>query len=495
MIHGTQPRLFNSLGREMIDFRPADDSVRIYTCGMTVYADAHLGNLRPYVFSDTLSRMLKWKGLSVTSVVNITDIGHTVGDGDLGEDKVEVTARAQSASVSDVTQHYTAVFFRDLARVNVMPQTYNPPASDYVPQMIEFARVLERRGFTYRLESGLYFDTAKSQGYGKLALKPSGGRHPDVHRLETVVGKRSPADFAIWRSEHGPQKRLVHWDSPWGAGVPGWHLECSVMSIELLGEHFDIHTGGVDHREIHHVNEIAQSEAYIGDGRDWVPLWMHNEFVLLGNHKIAKSSGRMPILEDLIDAGYHPLSYRYFLLNAHYRSQLDLTETGLRAALAGFRRLISRVAQLGPLPETSSRDMAAAELTSPAAAEALDAIDSAIADDLNTPRVLAEVYRILRLEAVSDYERAVLVATAEQLLGIGLGVLTPDEITLATRLAMPGDFIDGLVEARAAARRARDWTEADRIRDQLTAIGVRVLDTADGSRWEPSITEASWGVP
>jgi cysteinyl-tRNA synthetase len=483
---GAQPKFFNSLGREVTDFRPSGDPVRIYTCGMTVYANTHLGNLRPYVFSDTLTRMLKWKGKNVTSVVNVTDIGHTVGDGDLGEDKIEVAARAQSASVWDITRHYTDVFFRDLARVNVTPQTYNPRASEYVPKMIEFAQVLQLKGFTYQLESGLYFDTTKSPGYGRLALKPPIDRDSEIHRLEVVPGKRSAADFAIWRSEFGPQRRLVHWDSPWGPGVPGWHLECSVMSMELLGNHFDIHTGGVDHREIHHVNEIAQSEAYLGDRRDWVPIWMHNEFVLLGNHKIAKSSGRMPILEDLVEAGYHPLSYRYFLLNAHYRSQLDLTEAGLRAALAGFRRLVSRVAQLGPLPEADTRDAAVAQLTSPAGVDALETLDAAISDDLSTPRVLAEVNRILRLDTLSGHDKRVLVATAEQLLGLGLGVLTPDDITLATRLAMPEDFIDALVKARAAARRAHDWAEADRIRDQLTAIGVQVLDTPEGSRWEPA---------
>jgi cysteinyl-tRNA synthetase len=485
MVRGSQPKLFNSLGRAVTDFKPIGDPVRIYSCGLTVYANPHLGNLRPYVFSDTLRRMLEWKGISVTSVINITDIGHVVGDRDLGEDKVEVTARAQNTSVWEVTRHYTRVFFEDLAAINVLPQTYNPRASDHVPQMVEFARVLERKGFTYLLDSGLYFDTAKSPGYGRLALKPLSADY-DVHRLEVVPGKRSPADFAIWRREQGPQQRLVNWDSPWGPGVPGWHLECSVMSMALLGEHFDIHTGGVDHLEVHHVNEIAQSEAYLGDGRDWVSLWMHNEFVLLGQDKIAKSSGRMPILADLIEAGYHPLAYRYFLLNAHYRSQLDLTEAGLRAALAGFRRLTSRVAQLGRLPEASSRDAAAGELTSTAAAEALDAMDAAISDDLNTPRVLAELNRILRLDSVSDHERAVLVATAEQLLGLKLGVLTPDEIVMATRLAMPTEFINGLVEARAAARGARDWAEADRIRDQLSAIGVRVLDTPEGSRWEPA---------
>jgi cysteinyl-tRNA synthetase len=488
LFQGVRPRLFNSLGRTLVELSPAvPGRVGIYSCGMTVYNNPHLGNLRPYVFSDTLRRMLEFKGLEITSVVNITDVGHAVGDGDLGDDKVEVTARAQNASVWDVTRRYTEAFFDDLEKMNVLPQTHNPRASDYIPQMIEFAKVLVAKGFTYQLDSGLYFDTSKSDGYGRLALRHPSTGDADVHRLEAVPGKRSPADFAVWRGERGEQTRLVHWDSPWGPGVPGWHLECSVMSMELLGEHFDIHTGGVDHREIHHVNEIAQSEAYLGDGRSWVPVWMHNEFVLLGNNKIAKSAGRVPILSDLVAAGHHPLAYRYFLLNAHYRSQLDLTEAGLRSASAGFRRLLGRVAQLGPLPDPSSLtlDGARERLRSPEALAALSTMDDSISEDLNTPRVLAELNGVLRLESLQEGEAAVLVAVGERLLGLQLGVLSPDEVTAATRIAMPEEYIDGLVAARARAREARDWGEADRIRHQLTEVGVRLVDTPEGTRWEP----------
>jgi cysteinyl-tRNA synthetase len=488
VFQGARPKLYNSLGRTLNELSPAvPGRIGLYTCGMTVYNNPHLGNLRPYVFSDTLRRMLEFKGIEVTSVVNITDVGHAVGDGDLGDDKVEVTARAENASVWEVTKRFTEVFFNDLANVNVLPNTYNPRASDYVSQMIEFARVLERKGFTYQLDSGLYFDTTKIADYGRLALKHPSSCDADVHRLEAVPGKRSPADFAVWRAERRGRKRLVHWDSPWGPGVPGWHLECSVMAMELLGEHFDIHTGGVDHREIHHVNEIAQSEAYLGDGRDWVPLWMHNEFVLLGSNKIAKSSGRVPTLDDLIAAGHHPLVHRYFLLNAHYRSQLDLTEAGLRSASAGFRRLLGRVAQFGPVPyaDVPTLDAARERLRSTEALAALATMDEAISEDLNTPRVLAELNGALRLEALQEGEVAVLAASAERLLGLKLGALPPEEVTTATRIAMPEEYIDGLVATRAEARSAGDWAEADRIRNQLTEVGVRLVDTPEGTRWEP----------
>jgi cysteinyl-tRNA synthetase len=488
---GTTPRLFNSLGRQASAFNPRRPGrVGLYSCGMTVYADPHLGNMRPYVFSDTLRRLFEWKGLEVTQVVNITDVGHTVGESDLGEDKVEVAARAAESSVWDVTRHYTDVFFADIASLNTLPHTHNPRASDYVPQMIEFARELEAKGFAYRLESGLYFDTAKSPGYGRLALKPTQGAETEMTRLEAEPGKRASADFAVWRAERGPRRRLVHWDSPWGPGVPGWHLECSVMSIELLGAHFDVHTGGVDHREIHHVNEIAQSEAFLGDGADWVPLWMHNEFVLLDAQKIAKSSGRVPLLRDLTKAGNHPLAFRYFLLSAHYRSQLDLTDAGLHAAAAALRRLLGRVEALRPLPAVRTYPQAHAALTSTEGREALERFDQAMCDDLNTARLLAELNVALRTETIPEADKTVLAAAADWLTGLRLGELGPQEVTHADRSTLPAEHIEDLIAQRAAAREAGDWAEADRIRKQLGELGVQLKDTPQGTEWEPVAVEA-----
>ncbi|NUT48723.1 MAG: cysteine--tRNA ligase [Saccharothrix sp.] len=487
MADGITPRLFNSLGRAPVDFRPAvPGRVTIYSCGPTVYSDPHLGNMRPYVFSDTLRRLFEWKGLEVVQTVNITDVGHTVGDTDLGEDKVELAARQQETSVWDVTRRYTDRYFQDMADLNVLPHAHNPRASDHVPQMIEFVKVLEERGFTYQLDSGVYFDTSRSPDYGLLALKP-GDSESDVVRLEVVPGKRSRADFAVWRSERDGRERLVHWDSPWGPGVPGWHLECSVMSRELLGDVFDIHTGGVDHREIHHVNEIAQSTAFLGvkDAADWVPLWMHNEFMLFGQQKMAKSRGRMPVLRDVVDAGHHPLVFRYFLLTAHYRSQMDMGDEGLRAASAALRRLLGRIAPLRPLPAVPTHAAVRAALTTDAGNAALDRVDAAISDDLNTPRVLAELNGVLRDDTLADADKALLVAAVDVLLGLRLGTLSPDDITSRVELAVSEDFVNELVAARTAARTAKDWALADSIRAQLTELGVRVVDTPDGARWEP----------
>ena len=353
--NGHPLRLYNSLGRRVEDFVPSGDVTGMYSCGPTVYAYQHLGNMRAYVFADTVRRALRWKGVRVRHVVNITDVGHAVSDADTGEDKMEVAAARERRSVLEIAEFYTRVFFEDLAALNVLPAAEYPRASAYVPQMIEFAATLEQRGYTYRLPSGLYFDTAKDPRYGELAQLHAEGQR-EAARVEHVAGRRSKTDFALWRTEEPGRRRVLRWDSPWGWGTPGWHLECSVMSIALLGPHFDIHTGGIDHRELHHVNEIAQSEAFLADGLPWVRYWLHNEFLQLGGAKMAKSAGGAPRLADLTEAGYHPAAFRLFLLGGHYRSQLDFTTAAIDAAQATLRRLAARIQPLRPLPAIETLD-------------------------------------------------------------------------------------------------------------------------------------------
>jgi cysteinyl-tRNA synthetase len=484
---GHQLRLYNSLGRRVEDFTSSGDVTGMYSCGPTVYAFPHLGNMRPYVFADTLRRALRWKGIPVRHVVNITDVGHAVADTDTGEDKLEVAAAREHRSVLDIAAFYTDVFFVDIASLNILPADEYPRASAYVPQMIEFAAELERKGFTYRLPSGLYFDTAKDPGYGALAQMDAEGQL-EAARVEHVEGRRRKTDFALWRAEEPGQRRVMRWDSPWGWGAPGWHLECSVMSMALLGPHFDIHTGGVDHRELHHVNEIAQSEAYLGDGKPWVRYWLHNEFLRLGAEKMAKSAGGAPRLADLTEAGYHPMAYRLFLLGGHYRSQLDFTTAAVEAAQATLRRLVARIQPLRPLPAIET--LAAAEgrvKDDPAAERLLDTIDAAIAADLSTPRILAALQDALRdPEITPDGQRAV-VAAADALLGLGLATLDPED--LEHRRA-PADLspeelhaIEQLVVDRTQARQARDWSRADQIRAELDELGVTLTDTPTGPTW------------
>jgi len=345
-------RLYNSLGRRMEDFTPAAEVAGLYTCGPTVYAYPHLGNMRAYVFADTLRRALRWKGFSVRHVLNITDVGHAVADTNTGEDKMEVAAARERRSVMDIAAYYTDVFLVDCAALNILPADEYPRATAYVEQMIEFTKKLAKDGFTYQLPSGLYFDTARDPGYGELAQMSTEGQL-EAARLEHVEGRRRKTDFVLWRAEEPGQRRVLRWDSPWGWGVPGWHLECSVMSMALLGQHFDLHTGGVDHRELHHVNEIAQSQAFLGDGRPWVRYWLHVEYLQLGAQKMAKSAGGAPRLADLTEAGYHPMAYRLFLLGGHYRSQLDFSIAALDAAQATSLVWLHRKCQTScALPKT-----------------------------------------------------------------------------------------------------------------------------------------------
>jgi cysteinyl-tRNA synthetase len=495
-----QLRLYNSLGRRMEDFTPSGPVTGMYSCGPTVYAFPHLGNMRPYVFADTLRRAFRWRGVEVRHVVNITDVGHAVADSDAGQDKLEVAAARERRSVLDIAEFYTSAFFVDIAALNILPADEYPRASGYVPEMIEFAAELEAKGFTYQLPSGLYFDTAKDPGYGELAQMNAEGQL-EAARLEHVEGRRRKTDFALWRAEDPGQRRVLRWESPWGWGAPGWHLECSVMSMALLGRHFDLHTGGVDHRELHHVNEIAQSEAFLGDGKPWVRYWLHNEFLQLGEQKMAKSAGGAPRLADLTEAGYHPMAYRLFLLGGHYRSQLDFTPAAVEAAQATLRRLIARVQPLRPLPPVKTLADAEAALAAaphapgagnaagdPVAARLLDSIDAAIAADLSTPKILAVLQDALRDPDITPDGQRTVVAAADALLGLGLATLEPADLEHRRAPSELSDeelhAIEQLVTDRTQARKERDWPRADQIRAELDELGVDVTDTPTGPVWQ-----------
>jgi len=488
---GQQLRLYNSLGRRLEDFTPSADVVGLYSCGPTVYSFPHLGNMRAYVFADTLRRALRWKGIPVRHVTNITDVGHAVADSDTGEDKLEVAAQRERRSVEEIACFYTKVFFDDSAALNILPADDYPRASAYVPQMIEFAARLEEKGYTYLLPSGLYFDTSKSPGYGTLAMMDVAGQR-EAARVEHVEGRKNKTDFALWRAEEPGVRRVMRWQSPWGWGAPGWHLECSVMSMALLGEHFDIHTGGIDHRELHHVNEIAQSEAYLGDGLPWVRFWLHNEFLVLNAAKIAKSAGGGPRLADLTEAGYHPMAYRLFLLGGHYRSQLDFTTQAIDGAQATLRRLLPRVALLRPLPP--AQELAAAQGllaggdVDKAAAAYLEQMDAAISADLATPKILAALQDSLRDPDISTDGLRVVVAVADALLGLRLADLEPGELDRRRSVTdldpAEVELIERLIADRMLAREQRDWQRADEIRTELEKLGVQVTDTAAGPAWE-----------
>lgn len=481
---GAPLRLFNTLGGQLEEFAPLEpDAARVYTCGPTVYAYQHIGNLRAYVFADTLRRVLEWKGYEVVQVINITDVGHLTSDMDEGEDKLELASEREHRSVADIAAHYTDVFLRDLQALSVRPPAVWAKATDHIEEMIAFARALEEKGYAYELESGLYFDTSKVPDYGKLARLDLEGLQEGA-RVAPVPGKHHPADFALWRASPKDARRLMEWDSPWGKGAPGWHLECSVMSMKYLGDRFDIHTGGVDHVPVHHTNEIAQSEAYLGG--PWVPLWMHNEFINLREAKMSKSKGDTLVLSDLVRRGFHPLSYRYLLLGSRYRTQAEFTWDGLEGARVAHRRLLERIRERLPAGgQPRTYDQAASQLRDDAARSYLAQLDEAVSADLNTAQALATLTQFSRDATLAAGDLAVLVSAAEALLAVGLLDLVPEDLDApAADVALAPDEVDRLLGERAEARRRGDFAAADAIRDRLDQAGIELRDTPDGTIWK-----------
>jgi cysteinyl-tRNA synthetase len=428
--------------------------------------------MRTYVFSDTLRRVLEWKGYQVRHVINITDVGHLTSDEDEGEDKIEAASRREGRTIWDIAAHYTDAFMEDLASLRIQPPTLWSKATDHITEMVDFARVLDEKGYTYQLPSGLYFDTSRLDDYGALARLDLAGLR-EGERVEKLEGRRNPSDFAVWRTTPPGEQRQMEWDSPWGRGAPGWHLECSVMSMRYLGEHFDIHTGGVDHIPVHHTNEIAQSEAYLENGRPWVRYWLHGEFINLKGAKISKSLGHTLRVTDLMAQGYHPAVYRYFLLQAHYRTQVDFDWDALDGAKTGLRRLLDRFSR-------SPRQRGAP--VTDAGRRYLREFDAAISADLNTAKALAVVAAVARDEQLSEDDAGRLAVAFDDVLGLGLADLGPGDLDVA-RAGVDVAEIEALVAERTAARAARDFARSDALRDQLEEMGVEVKDTADGSTW------------
>lgn len=467
--------LYNSLTRSLEPFAPLDPErgVRVYSCGPTVYNYAHLGNLRAYVFTDTLSRVLTWKGYPLTHVINITDVGHLTSDADAGDDKMEAAAKAQAKSIWDIAAHYTQAFKQNIADLNIRQPSRWSVATDHIDEMLDFAKKIAPE-HCYELDSGLYFDTSTVTDYGRLA-----GIQDDVRegRIDPVAGKRHPQDFAIWRKSPPGEQRQMEWDSPWGKGAPGWHLECSVMSLKYLGAPFDIHTGGIDHREIHHPNEIAQNQAFCGCDDSGAHFWMHNNFLVDRQGKMSKSKGGFTTLQSLIDAGVHPLAYRLLCLQAHYRSELEFSAENLAAALTRLKRLVMTVAAL----------KAKAEGEGTAPQSWLARLDEAVSDDLNTPRALPILDELLAEKKLPPADRLAALAEFDKVLGLNLLSLTREELRLrpASATLTPGQIDDRLVE-RQQARVVKDFQRSDTIRDELAAAGVEVMDGDPlGWDWKP----------
>ena len=472
--------LFNSLTRQLEPFLPVHEGeARVYSCGPTVYNYPHIGNMRAYVFADILGRTLSFKGYTLTHVINITDVGHLTDDGDAGEDKMEQIAAQRAQSIWDIAKHYTHAFWADIKALNIREPAHWSVATEYVPQMIDFAKTIADR-HCYVLESGLYFDVSTVADYGRLARAASDDEGEG--RIEKVEGKRHAADFAIWRTTPPGETRQMEWDSPWGKGAPGWHLECSVMSGRLLGFPFDIHTGGIDHREIHHPNEIAQNQAFCGCGSLIEPansgarIWMHNNFLVERSGKMSKSSGEFLRLQLLIDRGYHPLAYRLMCLQAHYRSELEFSWDGLGAALTRLKRMVMAAERL--------RDAGEGEVQGPRLAPLLEKFDRATSEDLNTPIALTVLEEALAVKKVDPAAKRGAIARMDAVLGLDLLNLSRTDLRIRPKhTTMIETDIEAALARRKEARAARDFAASDAIRDELTANGVEVMD-GDPLGWE-----------
>jgi cysteinyl-tRNA synthetase len=478
-MHGAPLTLYNSLTRSIEPFRALDGHhARLYTCGPTVYNYQHIGNMRAFLFADTLGRVLRWKGWETTHVINITDVGHLTSDADAGDDKMERAAAAAGRSIWDVAAHYTQVFKADVAALRIENPSRWAVATDHVGEMIAFAEAIEA-GHCYRLPGGLYFDVSTVPDYGRLARGAADEHEGDVEgRIAEVAGKRNAADFAIWRTTPPGETRQMEWDSPWGRGAPGWHLECSVMSRQYLGASFDIHTGGIDHREIHHPNEIAQNQARCGcspPGYTGAAFWMHNNFLVERAGKMSKSSGEFLRLQTLTDRGYHPLAYRMLCLQAHYRSELEFSWDSLAASATRLKRLVQAIEGLRARPPASSTGSAAAYR---------EALDAAVADDLNTPRALPVLEAMLADKRIAPADRVAALADFDAVLGLELATLTRTDLRVRPAEA---SVTEAEVAARLAERRdaraAKDFARSDAIRDELAAAGVEVMD-GDPLGWE-----------
>ncbi|MDQ6621072.1 MAG: cysteine--tRNA ligase [Pseudomonadota bacterium] len=450
-------KLYDNYTRSLRDFEPLSaGEVGMYTCGPTVYDYQHIGNFRTFLFEDLLKRVLTWNGYDVRHVMNITDVGHLTSDADTGEDKMEKGARRTGKSAWEIAQLYTDAFVEDMARLNIVPPTILCRATDHIPEQIAFIADIEKNGYAYRTADGVYFDTSRQPDYGHLARLDINGL--DAGRRVDVGEKHHPTDFALWKLSTAGERRQMEWDSPWGRGFPGWHIECSAMAQKYLGDLFDVHCGGEDHIPVHHTNEIAQTEARVGTRL--ANFWMHGYFLLENDAKMAKSSGEFLRVGALVERGYDPLAFRYLCLTAHYRTQLNFTWEALDAAATGLDRM--RTAFHGLARDDSEPD-----------ASAVRRFTEHLNDDLNLPRALAVAWEALRGGDLPPAVKRASLAAFDRVLGLGLEAWVPrqDEVPPEIRV---------LADERLAARQARDWAGADRLRAELHAAGWEMADQPGG---------------
>lgn len=468
-------KLYNTLSRTIEDFKPIDENlVKIYTCGPTVYNYAHLGNLRTYIHEDILEKALRYVGYPVKRVMNITDVGHLESDADDGEDKMLKGAKRENKTVWEIAQHYTDAFFADIEKLNIKKADITARATDYIDDYIEFIKGLEQKGFTYIANGNVYFDITKVENYTKLSGM-------DLEQLRTAsredvsvdVHKKNPQDFVLWFTKSKFENQAMKWDSPWGVGYPGWHIECSVISLKNLGEQMDIHCGGVDHIPVHHTNEIAQTESYTG--KPWVKYWWHGEFLIDQDGKMSKSKGEFLTLSLVEKKGFNPLAYRYYVLNSHYRKQLAFSFDSLDSAENAYSKLKNRVKNIkenvGALQEGTE--------LSPAAKSYREEFKACLEDDLNTANAITVLFNVLKADDIQNAEKIKLVEDFEQVLSLGL--MKDDETEIHDDLA---EYVEEMIQKRQDAKKNKNYQLADAIRAELLEKGIALEDTRQGVNWK-----------
>lgn len=459
-------RLYNTLSRSVEELRPLEPGkVRLYCCGPTVYNYQHIGNLRTYIFEDVLARMLRFAGYEVTHVMNVTDVGHLVSDADEGEDKMAVASRREQKSSHEIADFYTKIFFDHCAWLNIRRPDVVCKATEHIQEMIELIKRLEERGVAYKSGGNVYFEVAKFPQYGELARLDL-ERLQSGARIEVDANKRHPLDFALWFTKSKFENQELQWDSPWGRGYPGWHIECSAMSMKYLGEHFDIHCGGIDHIPVHHTNEIAQSQA--ATGKPLASVWMHGGFLLSDKEKMSKSKGEFLTLDLLSSRGIDPLSYRLFCLGGNYRNELVFSWEALENSARTLKKMRAAV---GALRETGEP----APLRSERAQQLFNDFRAALCNDLGMAKGLAVVHETLQAEELSAGEKLGLLESFDTVLGLGVAQWSAEETEI------PADVLE-LVEKRSAARAERNWKLADELRAQISALGYAVEDSAEGAK-------------
>ncbi|MDR1476922.1 MAG: cysteine--tRNA ligase [Rickettsiales bacterium] len=461
-------KLYNTMTRRVETFEPiVPGEASFYSCGPTVYHFAHIGNLRTYVSADIMKRMLLANGYKVRHVMNITDVGHLTSDSDVGEDKMEKGAKRDGKSVWDVAKFYTDAFMRDVLDLNIIPPMQYTKATDYIAEQIDLVKRLEKSGYTYKIDGdGIYYDTSKFKDYGRLGHQSLDELKAGA-RVDWVEGKRNAPDFALWKFSPKDEKRQMEWNSPWGVGFPGWHIECSAMSLKLLGERLDIHSGGVDHIKVHHTNEIAQTEPVVG--HKWVNYWVHMEHLNDATGKMSKSKGEFLTLPLLKERGYSPMAYRYYLMLASYRSQIDFSFESLDAAANAYNNLARRVANLLDADGEPDAEVLAAIKT-----RAMEHLNN----DLGTPGAVVVLQEALKDGKIDDVTKLGIVKFFDSVLGLKL---YDDAVSLngETEVHVDGKVLR-LVEERAAAKEAKDYAKADELRRQIESMGYVLEDAKDG---------------